>query len=472
MQIDQRILQLAQGNRVSLIGPAGCGKTQIIVESALAAGGRQLVLTHTHAGVASLRARARKLGAGSDTITVDTVASWALRYALAFPVCSGISVAQPVKMQWNEVYAALAQLLTQRHVQNLIKRSYAGLFIDEYQDCTQTQHKLILTLATLIPTRVIGDPLQSIFDFNHSDPCVNFAIDVFPHFSRLPDLDIPHRWINSGNTKLGEWLLSIRSTLESGQYIDLSGAPVTYAAASPASEIAQCRRLLGSTETIIAIKQWRADCNRVAKNLGGSYVSIEAMDCDEWLAVAKTLEANTGISRVRILIEACAECAHVPHSTTSLFSPIIKALAEKKSPTEQQCGGSKALSQSIIEFVSSGSPLAALNILEAISQIPGMKVYRKDYWDEMKATFRLLIQEQLPIADAAWRSRDRTRTLGRHLPPKVISTTLLVKGLECDHGILLDADSYRGHRANLYVGMTRGSKSLTILARNPLIKLA
>lgn len=96
MQIDQRILQLAQGNSVSLIGPAGCGKTQIIVESALAAGGRQLVLTHTHAGVASLRTRARKLGAGSDTITVDTVASWALRYALAFPVCSGISVAQPV----------------------------------------------------------------------------------------------------------------------------------------------------------------------------------------------------------------------------------------------------------------------------------------------------------------------------------------------------------------------------------------
>lgn len=44
---------------------------------------------------------------------------------------------------------------------------------------------------------------------------------------------------------------------------------------------------------------------------------------------------------------------------------------------------------------------------------------------------------------------------------KLIGTTLLVKGLEYDHAVILDADSL-GVK-DLYVAMTRGSKSLTIL---------
>ena len=44
---------------------------------------------------------------------------------------------------------------------------------------------------------------------------------------------------------------------------------------------------------------------------------------------------------------------------------------------------------------------------------------------------------------------------------KLIGTTLLVKGLEYDHAVILDADSLGAK--DLYVAMTRGSKSLTII---------
>jgi DNA helicase-2/ATP-dependent DNA helicase PcrA len=44
---------------------------------------------------------------------------------------------------------------------------------------------------------------------------------------------------------------------------------------------------------------------------------------------------------------------------------------------------------------------------------------------------------------------------------KLIGTTLLVKGLEFDHAVILDADSL--DPKDLYVAMTRGTKSLTII---------
>jgi len=45
---------------------------------------------------------------------------------------------------------------------------------------------------------------------------------------------------------------------------------------------------------------------------------------------------------------------------------------------------------------------------------------------------------------------------------KLIGTTLLVKGLEYDHAVILEADILDAK--DLYVAMTRGSKSLTIIS--------
>ena len=45
---------------------------------------------------------------------------------------------------------------------------------------------------------------------------------------------------------------------------------------------------------------------------------------------------------------------------------------------------------------------------------------------------------------------------------KLIATTLLVKGLEYDHAVVLNAEALDAK--DLYVAMTRGSKSLTIIS--------
>ena len=60
---------------------------------------------------------------------------------------------------------------------------------------------------------------------------------------------------------------------------------------------------------------------------------------------------------------------------------------------------------------------------------------------------------------AAEHQRDKLRWGGRLLPKHGIGSTLLVKGLETDHVVILNADKL--DRKNLYVAMTRGSKSVT-----------
>ena len=87
---------LAEADRAYLIAAAGCGKTEEITKGvALSTNGRQLVLTHTHAGVRSLRNRFRALGVPSSQYHLGTIAGWALRCAVSYPSHSGITDLTP-----------------------------------------------------------------------------------------------------------------------------------------------------------------------------------------------------------------------------------------------------------------------------------------------------------------------------------------------------------------------------------------
>ena len=48
------------GKKTLLIAPAGYGKTHTIVQCLNYASGKQLILTHTHAGVASIKEKVKK----------------------------------------------------------------------------------------------------------------------------------------------------------------------------------------------------------------------------------------------------------------------------------------------------------------------------------------------------------------------------------------------------------------------------
>jgi hypothetical protein len=203
-----------------LIAPAGFGKTHLIAEAISRGSNRQLVLTHTYAGVNVLRRKMRELRVHQQLFRVDTIASFALRLCLSYSRTSQWTSERPVGAQWTDLYKACSLLLDTGFIRRIVRASYSGLYVDEYQDCSAMQHELVLKLARDLPCRLLGDPLQGIFDFDQQP--VNWERDIFTAFACLGQMQIPHRWNRVGTPAIGAWLTIVRSSLENRQPIDLT----------------------------------------------------------------------------------------------------------------------------------------------------------------------------------------------------------------------------------------------------------
>jgi superfamily I DNA/RNA helicase len=107
---------LARAERGSVIAPAGCGKTEIIIRAAASLRrGRALILTHTHAGVNALRDRLKRLQVDRSRVHVATIAGWCLRYATAYPKGAGLSSPEPEGKEWNDIYRGALALMRDAH---------------------------------------------------------------------------------------------------------------------------------------------------------------------------------------------------------------------------------------------------------------------------------------------------------------------------------------------------------------------
>lgn len=78
---------------------------------------------------------------------------------------------------------------------------------------------------------------------------------------------------------------------------------------------------------------------------------------------------------------------------------------------------------------------------------------------------KLKSKDSMNLKKTAWLLRDKNRTWGRTVDRRTVSRTLLIKGLEFDHAIILNAGDLGVKE--LYVALTRGAKSLTIMSANP-----
>ena len=209
--------RLASASNVAVVLPAGAGKTELIARAtglASEATGRQLILTHTHAGVHALKARLAGLCTEPRSYTLSTIAGWALKWALHYPSISGLRTAEPASPdEWNAVYRGAVRVLANPHLAASVRASYGGGFVDEYQDCTREQHQVSLALADLIPLRVLGDPLQGVFGF--TGEAIQWSRDVSSTFSPFDVEAHPWRWTAS-NPELGRRLLALRQSLAEG----------------------------------------------------------------------------------------------------------------------------------------------------------------------------------------------------------------------------------------------------------------
>ena len=460
---------LLSAQRAFVIAPAGCGKTQLIADSVrLDATHRSLILTHTHAGVEALRRRLKRVGADTATYHVDTIAGWGLRLATALPTTSGIVTERPAEKQWDEVYRATGRLLRIDAIKAVVRASFDAVYVDEYQDCSTLQHEMVLGLAGLLPTRILGDPLQGIFKFRDSQ-LVDWQAHVAAAFAELPPLATPHRWAGT-NPGLGRWLGVVREKLEGGQPIDVREAPegvvrfVTLPGDPRERGTVQREVCLSATcppgQTLVAIHNWEPQCHDVARHTRGKFRSLETMECDALFHAAKVLDdaPDSGAVAQGVFDFACLCLTHVK---TKLVRTAARVIAGRALQRNREYEHREQL-DALAEVAATGSLASARIALLVLARTKDAAYARHELFHEMLNA----LQEHAAgrhgcLRDAAVRCRDRTRRTGRTLGRYIVGRTLLVKGLEFDHALVLDASEL--NREHLYVALTRASRSLTLL---------
>ena len=208
-------IDLLAVERGRITAPAGCGKTQLIANALARHLGPKpiLVLTHTNAGVGALRARLDTAGVPHARYRLATLDGFAIRLIRTFPKRSGhdpaiLQLVDP-RNDYPAIRDAAVAMVEAAHLNDVLRSTYARLFVDEYQDCSLVQHALTVAAAEVLPTCVLGDPMQAIFGFK-GNLLVDWNDDVHAAFAPCGELATPWRWINAGERAFGQWLLKVR----------------------------------------------------------------------------------------------------------------------------------------------------------------------------------------------------------------------------------------------------------------------
>ena len=401
----------------------------------------------------------KKFGVASDQVVVRTIDSWSYDLIAHFPDLAGLAV--PAAPDWSksaEYHRAAARAATTSAVGRMLKVSYTHLFIDEYQDCLVDQHELVLALAATVPTAVFGDPLQSLFNFSKNHP-VDWDSDVLPNFPATEIDHRPRRW-EPDHQALGAWLVGIRHSLLNGLPINLMSAPVRWVPRNdPRSYVQVCYNALRLEGTIAVLGQFRPDCVKAASALGGTYSVMEAIDEKVTMTLAKKIDAEKGATVAKAVVEFAIAC------TSGLPSHISaakrKQLGEGKSFSTRSAELQPAY-EAVVQVRSDPTPATVRTALDLLRKLPKVTVHCREAWDEISQSVAVAGTDGCTVVEALHRTRNHSRVIGRRPTARVVSRPLLVKGLEYDHAIILNPEKYSAQE--LYVALTRGSKSVTMIS--------
>lgn len=460
--------------RASIVAAAGCGKTEQIARAVACSSHRRLILTHTHAGVDAITARLKKLSVPSEKFKVETIAGWCLRFATSFPLRSKIKAQRPTSSaEWNAVYDAALRLLQTKAVTHIIGASYGGVFVDEYQDCSPVQHRVVCLLANQLPTCIFGDPLQAIFDFKGQNP-VNWDTEVYPEFPLVAELETPWRWKASKNAPLADWLRDVRKALEAGLEVDLMAAPACVGwfelpddpmKQQPAI-YAQCLNSIYDGESVVVIGNSTNEASRasLAQKLSKrAFSTIEAVNCKSLVKNAKAIEGARGKQLFDALLDFASQCM-----TGTEKTPMGKAVASRLK------GGRAGMKFAplfpvIHSLISTSTDNAAVAFLDALRSMPGTYLFRREMFHAMRSALILRgSMKGYTLMSAVAEVQNKQRHMGRKLPFRCIGSTLLVKGLEFDHAVVVQSANMSAK--DWYVALTRATRTIRIVSPQSVIR--
>ena len=474
------------GEKTLLVAPAGYGKTHTIVECLKHTSGLQLVLTHTHAGLASIKEKIKKEDIPSSNYQIETISSFAQKYAHAFYVGEDLPD-QDSNNYHSFIIDAAKTIFGSNSASRVLKNTYQGVFVDEYQDCSKPQHAMLMKIAEVMPMHIFGDPLQGIFDFNGE--AVDFENDL-SEFEKFQNLETPHRWRQEGgNPELGEQIKEYRSLLESnnkiplvkndeiGLHINITNENDFHKKDSPyrqwLKQLVKGDTSYGSLLIIAPPDQPIKSRAKIRSSIdpAKSLTVLEAIDDKMFYTLAKNSDAL--ISQISRADNPAREVREKVLANIFIKTGLEKwfgtnGVKRKKDSADRE--KATQIQITIDGFVSSNSAGALRAVIKEVKSILGVNYLRDElYYSLDKALENSNLSKQ-SVYECMKENRNTIRRVGRKEKNKCIGTTLLTKGLEFDTVSILDAHKFKCAK-HLYVALSRGRKKLIIFSESPELSL-
>lgn len=458
--------------RGAITAPAGCGKTQLIADTLSQHTGTKpvLILTHTNAGVTTLRLRMQKAGVPASAYHIATIDGFSMRLVAMFPQRSAVAAAvlllQNPGADYPAIRMAARHLLQSGHLNEVLAASYAHLIVDEYQDCNLVQHDLVTALSVVLPTCVLGDPMQAIFGFR-GNQLVDWNTHVLPHFPAIGELNQPWRWTNAGKPEFGQWLLECRRILLAGGGIDLRHAPqeVVWIELQPATAIQQ-RLTAALTQAVtrngdvLVIGDSRNPRGRrqMASQTPGA-TAVEPVDLADLTLFGTTFNLQAADALARLVEFAAEVMTHVGVVDLQRRLESLRRGTAHNPATETEAA--------LLAFTNAPSFPLAIEALRALTRQNNARVYRPDVLYCCLRAMQIAAGGSCSFAEATVRERERNRQESRPLARRAIGSTLLLKGLEAEVAVITAPEEMDAR--HLYVAFTRGSKKLVVCSFTPVL---
>lgn len=446
------------------IAPAGYGKTESIASLTDSSDGRMLILTHTRAGVSALSNRLRAKSIPSRKYRITTIAGFCESWLFSYPWTSGFTEYVDGTKDRNtsdyycDLYSKTRSLLSQNWAQSILRASYSGVIVDEYQDCTKSQHRLIATISFNLPLRVFGDPLQGIFDWTKED-LVNWD-DLGMPVSQMNSK--PWRWINAGSTSLGDLISNVRKAL----LPTLQGESVCLNL-PPASEIIeyvhpdnyhrhQFKQGPNITSQLFLTKWPRSEYDFAKRTFG--FQSNEPIDGSELMNLASRLDKNDDLELCRTIMDILEMC----------FTGISTELKSFRSHLDNgdtdftKIRKHKDFGELLCTARASKSPASMLSVLRWTRGKSAFRLYRGILFNEIISALQRSICDDCEIAEAIIRDKQMlTSYEEKYAYKRLASRPVLSKGLQYDE-VIVDLREDMDPR-EFYVSISRCTKKLTLV---------